>query len=97
MKSGRELCLENQFPNILGNLNQKESFWRFQNSKKHPINRCPLRGPTAKWTQAHFSLKITVAFDENTQCKDYWSNFVKPIGAKLGPVSLEPELTIDQA
>ena len=26
VKSGRELCLENQFPNIPGNLNQNE-FW----------------------------------------------------------------------
>ena len=97
MKSGRELCLENQFPNIPWNLNQKESFWRFQNSKKHPINRCPLRGPTAKWTQAHFSLKITVALDENPHRKVHWSYFVKPKETKMGPVLLKLGLTIDQA
>nr|POE98403.1 hypothetical protein CFP56_65581 [Quercus suber] len=43
MKSGRKLFLENQFPNIPGNLNQNESFGGFQNLNKHPINR-PLRG-----------------------------------------------------
>ena len=53
VKSRRELCLENQFPNIPRNLNLKESFGRFdflQNSKKPPINSCPLHGPFARWT-----------------------------------------------
>ena len=57
MKSGRELCLENRFPNIPRKLNQKESFRGFdflQNSNKLPINSCPLRGLVARWTQAHF-------------------------------------------
>nr|POE94931.1 hypothetical protein CFP56_64998 [Quercus suber] len=88
-KSGRELCLEDQFPNIPKNLNQKESFGGFdslQNSNKHPINICPLRGPSARWTQAHFSLKITAAFDGHTQRQVRWSNLVKPTEAKLGLV-----------
>ena len=57
MKSGRELCLENRFPNIPRKLNQKESFRGFdflQNSNRLPINSCPLRGLVARWTQAHF-------------------------------------------
>nr|POF25604.1 hypothetical protein CFP56_28102 [Quercus suber] len=75
VNSGRELCLEDQFPNIPRNLNQKESFGGFdflQNSNKHPINSYPLCGPSARWTQAHFSLKITAAFDGHTQrqCSD---------------------------
>ena len=96
VKSGRNLCLANQFPNIPENLNQKESFGGFQILNKHSINR-PLRGPSAKWTQAHFSLKITVALDGNSHRKVHWSNFVKPEGAKMGPVWLEPGLTCDQA
>ena len=90
VKSGRELCLENQFPNIPRKLNQKESFGGFdflQNSNKPPINSCPLRGPAARWTQAHFSLKITAVFDGNTQHKVCWSTFVKPTEAKLGPLT----------
>nr|POF08639.1 hypothetical protein CFP56_39757 [Quercus suber] len=89
VNSGRELCLEYQFPNIPRNLNQKESFGGFdflQNSNKHPINSYPLCGPSARWTQAHFSLKITAAFDGHTQRQVRWSTFVKPTGAKLGPV-----------
>nr|POF00514.1 hypothetical protein CFP56_40343 [Quercus suber] len=92
-KSGRELCLEDHFPNIPRNLNQKESFGGFdflQNSNKHPINSWPFRGPPARWTQAHFSLKITATFDGYTQRQVRWSNFVKPTGAKLGPVPSDP-------
>ena len=62
MKSGRELCLENRFPNIPRKLNQKESFRGFdflQNSNKLPINSCPLRGLVARWTQAHFFFLIS--------------------------------------
>ena len=102
VKLGRELCLENQLPNITGNLNKKESSGEFDflqnsNNPTHPINSRPLRGPSTKWTQAHFSLKITIAFDGDTQCTICWSNFVQPIGAKLGPVMLEPEVKHDQA
>nr|POE97245.1 hypothetical protein CFP56_60347 [Quercus suber] len=94
--SGRELYLENQFPYIPGKLNQKESFGGFQNLNKHTINR-HARGPSAKWTQAHFSLKIIVALDGNTQRKVCWSHFVKPKGTKVGPVLLEPRLSTVQA
>ena len=90
MKLGRELCLKNQFPNIPRKLNQKESFGGFdflQNSNKPPINSCPLHGPATRWTQAHFSLKITAVFDGNTQHKVRWSTFVKPTKAKLGPLT----------
>ena len=102
VKSRRELCLENQLPNITGNLNQKESsggfdFLQNSNNPTHPINSHPLRGPSTKWTQAHFYLKITIAFDGDTQHTVCWSNFVQPIGAKLGPVMLKPEVKHDQA
>nr|POF09828.1 hypothetical protein CFP56_63632 [Quercus suber] len=94
--SGKELYLENQLPYIPRKLNQKESFGGFQNLNKHPINR-HTRGPSAKWTQAHFSLKITIALDGNTQRKACWSHFVKPKGTKVGPVLLEPRLSTVQA
>ena len=68
MKVGRELCQENQLPNISGTINQKKRFWGFdffQKSNNPTLLKCsrPLRGPSAKWTQAHFPFKIIVAFD----------------------------------
>ena len=68
MKVGRELCQENQLPNISGTINQKKRFGGFdffQKSNNPTLLKCsrPLRGPFAKWTHAHFPLKINVAFD----------------------------------
>ncbi|KAF3960115.1 hypothetical protein CMV_015143 [Castanea mollissima] len=49
-------------------------------------------------TKAHFSLKITVAFDGAIQRKVKWSKFVHPKeAANLGPVLLEPVAINDQA
>lgn len=61
-------------PNISGTINQKErcgGFDFFQKSNNPTFLKCsrPLCGPSAKWTQAHFSLKITVAFDGTAQRK----------------------------
>lgn len=88
MKSGSDLGLEKQFPKISGNLNQKERFGGFDliqktNIPTHLISSRLMHVSSFKWTQAHFSLKISADLEGNGQQLVKWANFVHLLGLGL--------------
>ena len=97
VKLGSDLDLEKQFPKLSGTLNQKEGFGGFDFIQKtnisiHLVSGWPMRASTFKWTQAYFSLNISVDLDGKGQRVVKWANFVQPKSVKdvIAPTGLGP-------
>ena len=83
--------MEKQFPNLTANLNQNERFGGFdliQNSNipTHFKSGRHMHVMSVKWTQTHFSLKISADLEAESKHMVNWANIVQPKGVKTGQV-----------